>query len=91
MVVAVEMLHELHLTIDREPVGMDIQRTHEDGDHQALVVEVGVLLSLFDHNDLSVGRGHDQFLRVAIKIADRTTIEIERNQPRRNEDDQECP
>ena len=81
MIVTVEMLYELHLSIDREPVGMDIQRTHKDRDHESLIMKIRVLLDFLDDHNLSIGRSHHEFVGVAVEIADRTTVEVEGHQP----------
>jgi hypothetical protein len=70
---------------------MDIQGTHEDTDEESLVMEIIILLRLFDNYNLSVSRGNDQFLRVSIEIADRTTVEIKGECPHRTKDKKECP
>ena len=76
VIVPVEMLDKLHLSIDREPVGMNIQGTHEDTDHEALVVEIDMLVSIFHYHNLTIGRCHHQLLCVAIEITDRTAVEV---------------
>ena len=81
MVVAVEMLYKLHLAVDGEPVGMYVERTHEDRNHQSFVVEILVLLCFLNHDDLAVGRCHNEFIGVAIEVADRTAVEVERHHP----------
>ena len=91
MVVAIEMLNKLHLTIYREPVGMDIQRTHEDAYHQSLVMEIGVLFSLFHHNNLAIGWSHDQLVGIAIEIADRAAIEVKGHHPGSTKDQTKHP
>ena len=91
VVVAILVMNELYLAVDGEPVGMHVERTHEDGDHQALVVEILILLSLFHHYNLTVGRSHDQFLRIAVEVADGTTVEIEGHEPGGTEDGYEDP
>ena len=76
MVVAVEVFHQLHLTVDRKPVGMYVERTHEDGDHQSFVVKILMFLDILYHHDFTVGRCYYHMLGIAIKIADRTTVEV---------------
>lgn len=72
------MLHEFHLTIHREPVGMNIPEAHEDGNHQAAVTEVGSILHLFYHHNLSVGWCYYQFRSILyVEVSDRTTVEVE--------------
>ena len=77
MIVAVKMSDELHLAVDREPVGMDIYNAHEDGNHQTAVMEIFILVNLLNDNNLSVGWCHDNILGILRReMADRTTIEI---------------
>ena len=85
------MVDKLHLAIDGEPVGMYVQRTHEDRDHQAFVVKVLVFLSLFYYHDLAVGRRNNQLIRVTVVIADRAAIEVQRHEPGSAKDDDEDP
>ena len=56
VVVAVLVVHELDLAIDREPVGMNIQRTHEDANHKTLVMEILILFGFLNNYNLAVGR-----------------------------------
>jgi hypothetical protein len=58
-----------------------VQWTHKDANHEALVVEVGVLFRFLYHHNLSVGRGNNQFVGVAIEVADRAAIEVENHEP----------
>ena len=55
---------------------MNVERTHKDTYHESLVVEICIFLGLFNHNDFSIGRGYNQLVGIAIKIANRTTIEV---------------
>jgi hypothetical protein len=82
------MMNELHLAIYREPVGMNVQRTHEYGDHKTFIMEIFVFLSLFNDNNLSIGRSYYKLIGISIKITDWTTIEIECHKPgcSKNED-----
>jgi hypothetical protein len=82
MIITVEVLYKLNLTINGIPVGMNVERTHKDTYHESLVVEICIFLGLFNHNDFSIGRGHNQLVGIAIKIANRTTIEVKGNKPR---------
>ena len=50
MVVAIEMTNGGHLAIHGEPIGMDIEKTHENGYHDAPVVEVTVFVNFLNHN-----------------------------------------
>ena len=91
VVVAVLMMNKLHFSVDRKPVGMHVQRTHEDRNHQTLIVEIFVFLGFLHYHNLAVGRRHDQFLRITIVIADRTAVEVQSHQPGCAEDDDEDP
>ena len=77
VVVAVLVVYEFDLSVHGEPVGMNVQWTHEDADHQTFVVEIFVFLSLFQHHNLTIGRSNHQFVCVTVEIADRTAVEIQ--------------
>ena len=77
MEVAVLMADGLDIPVDGEPVGVDIEQRHEDGDHDALLAEVLILVHRLTDDHLAVGRGHDDTLCVAIEIADGTAEEID--------------
>ena len=78
--VAVLVMDELHLAVDRKPVGVHVEQTHEDGNHQSAVVEVFVLLDFLYDNHLAVGRCHDNLGCIFLtKISDRTFEEIKHN------------
>ena len=47
VVVAVLVVYELNLAVYREPVGVYVEQAHENAYHQALVMEVFVLLDFF--------------------------------------------
>ena len=91
MVVTVLVVYELHLSVHRKPVGMHVQGTHEDRDHQTLVVEVLVLLGLLHDDNLSISRGDHQFFRISVIVAYRTSVEIEHQCPRSAEYHDEDP
>ena len=91
VVVAVKVLHKLHLAINRIPVGMHIERTHKDGDHEALIVEISVLFYLFYYNNLTIGGRDNQLVGIAIEIADGATIKVECDKPRGAEHHHEYP
>ncbi len=58
------MLHELHFAVHREPVGMNVPEAHEDGNHQAAVVEIRRIVYFFYDHNLAVGWSHHQILGV---------------------------
>ena len=60
---------------------MHVERTHKDGYHQSLVVEIGIFLGLLDYNNFTISRGHNQFISIAVEIANRTAIEVQRDKP----------
>ena len=91
MVVTVLMMNELHFAVDREPVGMNVQGTHEDTNQQSLVMEIFVFLCLFNDYNLSVSRRNDKFLGVPIEITDRTTVEVEYDEPYNSKNDDKYP
>ncbi len=74
------MAYKFHLAVNGEPVGMDIGDAHEDRDHQALVVEILVLVDLLNDDNLTVGGSHDELVGVlGGEIAYRTAVEIDYN------------
>ena len=90
--IAVEMVNRLHLPIHRKPVGVDIEKAHENRNHQPSVVEIFRFLDFLDDNDLSVGRRDNDSLRVFLrKIANRTAEEIDDNGVCRTENHDEQP
>ena len=86
VVVAILVHHLLHLAINGEPVGMHIEQTHEDGDHEALLMEILVLHDFLYNHYLTVGRSNDKTLRVVLKKTYRTTVKIQHNKPCCTED-----
>ena len=60
VVVTIEVLYKLNLTINGIPVGMHVEWAHKDRDHESLVVEIGILLGLFDYNYLTIGKVNEQ-------------------------------
>lgn len=71
------MMYEFHASVNGIPVGMHVERTHEDTDHQSLVVEIPVFVHLLDDHDTAVGRSHDDILRVTSEVADGATVEVD--------------
>ena len=81
MIVAIEMLDELNLTIDGEPVGMNVKWAHKNANHESLIVEVFVFFCLFYHHNLSIVGCYNGFVSIVIKLTDRTAIEVQHQQP----------
>ena len=54
MILAVE-----DFTVDRIAIDMYVERTHEDGHLQPAVIEIFVVVHLFDHDHFAIGRGND--------------------------------
>ena len=77
MVVAILMVYEFHFALYGKPVGVYVEETHKDAYHQALVVEVGVFLYLFYHDNLAVGGSYHNLACVALEISLRATEEVE--------------
>ena len=78
VVVAVLVVHAFHTPVDGKPVGVHVEKAHENGYHEARLVEILVFLHFFHHHHLAVGRGHHDFLnKVLVKITYRATEEIE--------------
>ena len=71
---------------------MNVEETHEDGDHQPLVVEVFVFLHFLNHYDLAVGRSHDDAFGIfKIEITDGAAVEVEHNAPNGQHNDEKQP
>ena len=75
------MMHQFHLSVNREPVGMHIKEAHEDADHHALLVEILILFHFLHHDNLAVSRSYDDVFRLVflVKDTDRTAEEIDNN------------
>ena len=81
--VAVEMFHEFHFPVNGEPVGMDVDKTHEYGNHQAAIMEVPVFIHfLYDHY-LAVGRSYHHTFGIFLEFSYWATIEVEHYSPHR--------
>ena len=73
-------MHQGDAAVDGEPVGMHVERAHEDGDHEAAVMKIPVLVNFLHHHDLPVGRSHDNVLGVVdVEAAHRAAVEIEKD------------
>ena len=71
---------------------MNIPEAHEDGNHQAAVTEVGSILHLFYHHNLSVGWCYYQFRSILyVEVSDRTTVEVEHDTIYRTEHNNKNP
>jgi hypothetical protein len=79
MIVTVLMVHKLHTSVHRIPVGMYVEGTHKNTDHQSLIVEIGFFLYFLDDYDSAVCRSHHDILGITAKITDGTTIKINDN------------
>ena len=82
--IAIVVGHHFDKAFYREPVGMYVGHRHEDGDHQTAVVEVFVLLHLFNHHYASVGSGYYGVLRLALEHANGAAEEVHYKQVERN-------
>jgi hypothetical protein len=70
-------MHELNLSVNREPVGVYVPKVHEDADHDARFMEVFVFLNFLNNYDTAVGRSnYDIVCVILLEISDRTTEEI---------------
>ena len=71
------MVNAAHRAIDRYPVGMNVEQTHEDAHHDAAVVEILVFLDLlYDHHS-AVARSYDHALSVLSEKTYWATEEID--------------
>ena len=77
-VVAVVVVHQPDASVHGDPVGVHVQRTHEDGHLEPAVVEIFGLVHLLDDHDLAVGRSNDDACGVLLELADGTTVEVNR-------------
>ena len=92
VVVAVYVLHEFHLSVNGEPVGVYVPKTHEDGNHQSAVVEVGRIVHLFNNHNLAICRCHHQVVGVFdIQVSYWTSVEVEYDTIYRTKDYYENP
>ena len=76
MIIAVLMLYHFYFAIYRNPVGMHIKKTHENGNHDTLIVEISVLLHLFDDYHFAVGRSYHHLFGIFIEVSDRASVKI---------------
>ena len=81
MEIAIEMLYELHFSVNGKPVGVNIHKTHENGNHKTAVVEILVFFDFFHHNNLSVCRSDHNTFGLFLKLTDRTSVEVKDNSP----------
>ena len=79
MEVAVIVAYILDRSVGGNPVGMHVEKAHEDAYHDAPVVEIFVFLRLFHHDDLAVGRRQNESFRLAFKGTDWTLEEVEQD------------
>ena len=71
------MMYEFYLAINREPVGMHVEKAHEDTYHDTTLMEILVLVNFLNHNDATISRSNNDIFRVILsEIADRTTEEV---------------
>jgi hypothetical protein len=72
------MLHQGHLAVYWKPVGMDVEQTHENGHHDATVVEILILVNLLDNDHAAVGGSDNKVRRVVyVKNTDGATEKIQ--------------
>jgi hypothetical protein len=70
-------MHELYLTVNREPVSVYVPKIHEDAYHDTRLMEVFVLLNFLNYDDTTVGGSHNDIIRIILlEISDRTTEEV---------------
>ena len=77
---AVLMADMGHDSVDGVPVGMDIGDAHEDGNHEAAVVEIFVFIDFFDDYDCAVSGCDDYAVGVAAKDADGASEEVDHDE-----------
>ena len=74
------MTDQTHDTIGRNPIGMHVEKTHEDADHETTVVEILILIYLLDNDDPAVARSKGNSFRLALIKANRAAEEVDSNQ-----------
>ena len=77
--IAVVVLHFLDNAFNGIPVGMHVGDGHEDGNHDAAVVEILVFVHFLNHYDFSVGRSHCYIFGFSVEDTDGTSEEIDHN------------
>ena len=86
VVVAVLMLYQLHMTVDRKPVGMHVEEAHEYRYHDTALMEILVFIHFLYHHHLAVGRSHNEVVGVVdIQKPLRTAEEIEHDEVKHGE------
>jgi hypothetical protein len=75
--ITVLVMYEFHAPVHGIPVGVHVERAHEDTDHQSLIVEILIFLHFLDDHDAAVGRSHDDILCIPSIVADRTAVEVD--------------
>lgn len=83
------MAHVFHGAVDGIPVGVDVERRHEDGEHDGLRVEVFTLVDLFDGDDVSVDGADHHVLSFPLVVAAGASEEIEDEEVDDHGDDRE--
>jgi hypothetical protein len=59
---------------------MNTPQTHEDGDKDPAIVEIFILIYLFDHDDTPIGRCDDKIPRIFnVEKPRRTPVKVEYN------------
>ena len=88
MEVSVLVMHHFYLAVYRKPVGMYVEETHEDADHDAFLMQVFLFHHLFYYNHFAVGRGYHKLVGINVVLSEfayRTAEEVECNTPYRTE------
>ena len=91
MEVSVFVFYLLYLAVNGEPVGMNVEKTHEDRHHDAAIVEVSVFVHLFYYDYFPIGWRNHHFLRVAIEHAYGAAEEVNNDAIGNAVYHQECP
>src|SRR3712207_8468706 len=72
------MVHELYLSVYREPVGVHVEEAHKDRNHDTLLVKILIFHHLFYHYNLSIGRGYHHIVGIlAAEIAYGATEKVQ--------------
>ena len=72
------MVYMFHMPVNGKPVGVNVEKTHEDAYHDALFMKILVFIHFFYDYDTAVGRCHNDVFGIFLgKVSDGTTEEID--------------
>jgi hypothetical protein len=78
MVVPLKMVNRLYLSVNRKPVGVYVEGTHKDTDHQSFLVEIIIFFYFLDDDDSTISRSYNDFIGIfAGEITNRASEKID--------------